>query len=225
MDPRLAHRGAGGRVKVYLNDFSNAPLRVRIALALKQIAAEEIHIDLEREDRAEASPELGGINPQHMLPVLVDGKLVIHQSLAIIEYLEEKKPHPALLPSDAPGKARVRSLALMIACDGQPLLNLRVRRYLAQALSRQGTDRWFRHWMDLSLSEYEAALARDGATGRFSHGDAPTLADVCLVPQILMAQRFDIPVGSFRRSMRIFDACMALPEFTSATEKAGSVPI
>ena len=125
-----------------------------------------------------------------MLPVLVDGEHVIRQSLAIIEYLEEKKPLPALLPSDAAGKARVRSLALMIACDGQPLVNLRVRRYIASkmGLSEAGASVWLHHWMKLSLEEYEAALVGDANGGSFSHGDSPTLADVCLVPQILMAR-------------------------------------
>lgn len=121
-------------MKVYLNDFSNAPLRVRIALALKKVSPEEIHIDFQRDGGQQHSREFGAINPQHMLPVLIDGEHVIHQSLAIIEYLEERKLLPALLPADAAGRARVRSLALMIACDGQPLLNLRVRNYLAAGM-------------------------------------------------------------------------------------------
>lgn len=215
-------------MKIYLNDFSNAPLRVRIAIALKKIVVEEVHVDLERDDWPEGFVELNEINPQRMLPVLVDGPLVIHQSLAIIEYLEEMKPLPSLLPADAAGRARVRSLALMIACDGQPLLNLRVRKYIAREFTLPGADRWFRHWMASSLGEFEATLARDGVTGRYAHGDSPTLADVCLVPQVLMARRFDIPVRPYRRLMRIFDSCMALPEFAAAApqpEKAGTVPV
>lgn len=206
-------------MKVYLNDFSNAPLRVRIALALKKFASEEIHIDFQRDGGQQHSREFGALNPQHMLPVLVDGKHVIHQSLAIIEYLEEKKPLPALLPADASGRARVRSLALMIACDGQPLLNLRVRNYLVSgmALPPERTSRWFCYWMELSLGEYEACLAADGQGGTFSHGDAPTLADVCLVPQILMAQRFKVDTAPYPRVMKVFDNCMALPEFSGAT--------
>jgi len=212
-------------LKVYLNDFSNAPLRVRIAIALKKLAVDEVHVDLECEDWLRDFPDFGTLNPQSMLPVLVDGRHVIHQSLAIIEYLEEKKPLPSLLPPDAAGKARVRSLALMIACDGQPLLNLRVRRYLAAEFSPSGAEKWFRHWMGVSLQEYEGALARDAVPGRYSHGDSPTLADVCLVPQILMAQRFSIPTSPYRRAIRVFEACMALPAFAGATtEKMGSVP-
>jgi maleylacetoacetate isomerase len=203
-------------IKIYLNDFSNAPLRVRIAIALKKLAVEEVHVDLERDDWPEGFAEFDKINPQRMLPVLVDGSLVIHQSLAIIEYLEEMKPLPSLLPADAAGRARVRSLALMIACDGQPLLNLRVRKYLAREFSLPGADRWFGHWMASSLGEFEAALARDAMAGRYAHGDSPTIADVCLVPQVLMALRFEVPVRPFRRLMRIFDACMALPELAAA---------
>jgi maleylacetoacetate isomerase len=203
-------------VKIYLNHTSNAPQRVRIALALKQIAVEEIPIDLERDGGEQHAPAFAAINPQRMLPVLVDGDCVIRQSLAILEYLEEKKPDPALLPSDAAGKARVRSLAQMIACDGQPLLNLRVRTYLNAALrlSAAQSSAWFHHWMRLSLAEYEAALA-DGKSGRFSHGDRPTLADVCLVPQVLMARRFDVPTSDYPNITRIFATCMTLAEFRS----------
>lgn len=207
-------------MKIYLNDFSNAPLRVRIALALKRLRLEEVYVDLERDDWLQHAPELAALNPQHMLPVLVDGKHTIRQSLAIIEYLEEKHPLPSLFPSDAPGRARVRSLALMIACDGQPLLNLRVRKYLGSELSPQHAEKWFRHWMELSLREYEAALARDAVAGRYSHGDAPTLADVCLVPQMLMAQRFNVPTAPYERATRVFEACMELREFAAATSSA-----
>jgi len=200
-------------LKIYLNDFSNAPLRVRIAMALKKLQIEEVHIDLERPDWLRHCPEFASLNPQHMLPVLVDGKQIIRQSLAIIEYLEEKHPLPSLFPPDAPGRARVRSLALMIACDGQPLLNLRVRNYLASEMSPQHAEKWLKHWMELSLREYEASLALDGVAGRYSHGDSPTLADVCLVPQMLMAQRFSVPTAPYRRATRIFEACIELPEF------------
>jgi len=209
-------------VKLYLNEVSNAPLRVRLALALKGIAVEEIRVDLERGGGEQHSSAFGAINPQHMLPVLVDGEHVVRQSLAIIEYLEELKPRPALLPPDRAGRTRVRSLALMIACDGQPLLNLRVRRYLADGLGLPAAqaDRWFRHWMGQSLAEYEAVLARDGMSGRFSHGDAPTLADVCLVPQVLMAERFGVPTSGYAQVMRAFEACMALPEIRSVVDRA-----
>jgi maleylacetoacetate isomerase len=211
-------------LKIYLNDFSNAPIRVRIAIALKKLEVEEIHLDLERDDWRRECPEFAAVNPQHMLPVLVDGRHTIHQSLAIIEYLEEKKPLPGLLPPDPAGRARVRSLALMIACDGQPLLNLRVRKYLASQFSPRDAETWFRHWMELSLREYEAILGRDAVPGRYSHGDSPTIADVCLVPQVLMAQRFNIPTTSCRRATRVFEACMELPEFATVAGAASVVP-
>lgn len=204
-------------MRVYLNHVSNAPQRVRLALALKKIAVEEIYVDFERNGGEQHASAFAAINPQHMLPVLVDGDCVIRQSLAIIEYLEEKKPEPALLPSDAAGKARVRALALMIACDGQPLLNLRVRSYLDQELELSATQAsaWFRHWMGLSLGEYEAALAGETRRGRFSHGNSPTLADVCLVPQVLMAERFGVPTSGYPNVTGVFNACMSLPEFRS----------
>jgi len=210
-------------LKIYLNDFSNAPLRVRIAVALKKLEVEEIHLDLERDDWRRDCPEFASVNPQQMLPVLVDGRHTIHQSLAIIEYLEEKKPFPSLLPPDPAGRARVRSLALMIACDGQPLLNLRVRKYLASQFSPHGAETWVKHWMELGLREYEAFLVRDAAAGRYSHGDSPTLADVCLVPQMLMAQRFNIPTTAYRRATRVFEACMELPEFAAVVGAAAVV--
>jgi maleylpyruvate isomerase len=218
-------------LKVYLNGFSNAPLRVRIALALKGLCAEEVVVDIEPDDWARRTPELASLNPQQMLPVLIDGSHVIPQSLAIIEYLEEKHPLPRLLPPDAAGRARVRALALLIACDGQPLLNLRVRKYLEAEFSHNDAEKWFRHWMQLSLREYEASLARVAMGGRYSYGDYPTLADVCLVPQMLMAQRFNMPTDDYPRCKRVFEACMEMPVFAAVaggatqTRKMGSVPI
>jgi len=209
-------------VKVYLNRTSNAPQRVRIALALKRISAEEIYVDLERAGGGQQAEAFGAINPQRLVPVLVDGEQVIRQSLAIIEYLEEKNPQPALLPADRVGRAHVRSLAQVIACDGQPLVNLRVRLYLTSALGLSAAQRteWLHHWLTLSLKEYEAALSMDPATGRFSHSNSPTLADVCLFPQVLMAQRFAIPISQFSNVSRIFDACMALSEFRTVADEA-----
>ena len=205
-------------MKVYLNDFSNAPLRVRIAISWKEMDVEEVHVDLERSGGEQHSDAFRRLNPQEMIPVLVDGDRVIRQSLAIIEYLEHKKPVPALLPPDEGGRARVRALAMTMACDGQPLLNLRVRQYLESRLElndRQCAE-WFAHWMRRSLGEYESLLKCDGETGRFSHGDAPTLADVCLVPQVLMAQRFMIGIDDFPEVARIFAAAIELEKFAAA---------
>lgn len=202
-------------MKVYLSGFSNSPLRVRLALALKGIKAEEIYIDLERDGGEQHSAAFAALNPQQMVPLLVDDDRVIRQSLAIIEYLEETHPLPPLLPKNPAERAHVRSLALILACDGQPLLNLRVRQYLAleMALPPAQTATWFRHWMQRSLAEYEGMLVCTKAAGRFSHGDSPTLADVCLVPQVLMARRFNVPTSDFPALMQVFDACIELPEF------------
>jgi maleylacetoacetate isomerase len=207
-------------MKVYVNNVSNAPLRIRIALALKNLHAEEIFIDLDAGENHRAAYR--ALNPQAMLPTLVDGEAVITQSLAIIEYLEEKYPHPPLLPSDPQERARVRSLALLLACDGQPLLNLRVRRYLADPLGLAPEKRawWFRHWMSLNLSEYEAMIAGHPATGLFSHGDHPTLADVCLFPQVLMAQRFDVPLARYPTINRVVAACRSIPAFNAVASRA-----
>lgn len=205
-------------MKVYLNRTSNAPLRVRIAIALKQIAVEEVHVALEAEDQHERNFQ--ELNPQRMVPVLVDGEHVIRQSLAIIEFIDETKPSPPLLPPDPLGRARVRSLALLVACDGQPLMNLRVRQYLQSTLQLPESQQkeWLTHWMRLSLQEYDLLL-QDGQSGIFSHGDHPTLADICLVPQVLMAERFNIEVGDFADVQRIFRTMMALREVRAAIGK------
>jgi maleylpyruvate isomerase len=208
-------------MKVYLNRTSNAPLRVRIAIALKDIDAEEVHVDLERNGGGQHVDIFRCMNPQGMIPVLVDGDQVVRQSLAIIEYLEECQPNPALLPKDRGGRARVRSLAMVMACDGQPLLNLRVRQYLELRLRLPDAacTEWVEHWMRLSLREYESLLESDPRTGRFSHGDTPTLADVCLVPQVLMAQRLGIGwLEDFPLTMRIFRETMALEKVAAAID-------
>jgi len=142
---------------------------------------------------------------------------VLTQSLAIIEYLEESHPQPPLLPADPIGRARVRSLALDIACEIHPLNNLRVLRYLVHDLkvSDEDKDRWYRHWVETGLEVVERQLAGHPSTGRFCHGDTPTLADCTLVPQILNAKRVDCRLDHVPTVMRVFDACMALEAFDS----------
>jgi maleylacetoacetate isomerase/maleylpyruvate isomerase len=208
-------------MKVYLNRTSNAPLRVRIAIALKHLAVEEVNVIID--GGQQHAEEFKVLNPQKMVPVLVDGDNIVRQSLAIIEYLNDKQPLPPLLPADSFGRARVRALALAVACDGQPLLNLRVRQYLQSVVQLTATQRrdWMKRWMLLSLAEYEA-LVNDGRNGVFSHGDTPTLADVCLVPQVLMAERFKIGTSGFPALMRIFAAMMALHEVRAAVARSAS---
>ena len=154
------------------------------------------------------------MSASRLVPTLLDGDQVLTQSLAIIEYLDEIHPEPPLLPRDAAGRARVRSLAFDVACEIHPLNNLRVLRYLVRDMKVGDEDknRWYRHWVETGLETVERQLDSP-ATGRFCHGDAPTLADIVLVPQILNAQRYDCRLDHVPRVMRVFDACIALPAF------------
>jgi maleylacetoacetate isomerase len=152
------------------------------------------------------------------VPTLVDGDQVITQSLAIIEYLDETHPHPPLLPGSAADRARIRSIALTIACDIHPIDNLRVLRYLTgeMKLSEDDKNKWYAHWIREGLGPLEKQLAGDPRTGRFCHGDTPTLADVCLVPQLANARRGNIDVNDYPTLARIEIACNALPAFADA---------
>ena len=153
------------------------------------------------------------------MPLLVaDGGAVLTQSLAIIEYLDEAYPAPPFLPATPADRARVRGIALEIACDIHPLNNLRVLQYLKNTLgvSEEQKDAWYKYWIDVGLEALETRLARDKATGRFCHGDAPTLADICLVPQLANARRMNIDVSLFPTLIRIDAACNTLPAFADA---------
>jgi maleylpyruvate isomerase len=150
--------------------------------------------------------------------LLTDEGAVLAQSLAIIEYLEETHPSPPLLPGDAAARARVRGIALQIACDIHPLDNLRVLRYLLHTVgvTEEQKDAWYKYWIDVGLEALEIQLSRDAATGRFCHGDAPTLADVCLVPQLANARRVAMDLSPYPTLTRIETACRALPAFAAA---------
>ncbi len=206
-------------MELYNYAFSNASVRTRIVLYLKNISFKLIDIDL-LQCQVDGRSFLE-LNPQGMVPTLVDGDLTLNQSLAIAEYLDEIFPTPALLPSDMKHRARVRSLALMIACDGQPIVNLRVRRYLRTRLkfSRQQLLVWMRHWLDTSLSEYETLIRRDSRRGSFSHGEDVTLADVFLVPQVLLARRFDVGLTKYPHVQRIYHHCLLLSAFQRAVSE------
>jgi maleylacetoacetate isomerase len=204
---------------VKLHDYfrSSAAYRVRIALNLKGLTAERAFVHLRR--GAQDSDDYRALNPQGLVPVLeTDDGAVITQSLAIVEYLEETHPLPPLLPGDANGRARVRGIALAIACDIHPLNNLRVLRYLTGTLGvpEAQKDGWYRYWCDTGLEALERRLADDAATGAFCHGDAPTLADVCLVPQLANARRMAVDLSAFPTLLRIDAACQALPAFAAA---------
>jgi maleylacetoacetate isomerase/maleylpyruvate isomerase len=196
---------------------SLASFRVRIALNLKNVPAEVIFVDLDA--NAHRNPEYRKINPQMALPALVeDDGTTLFQSLAILEYLEEKYPEPPLLPADALGRARVRALALMVACEGHPPLVPRIRRYLDRELNLRESQQteWRRHWTLETLTALEKHLARDKETGRFCHGDTPTLADICLVGHATVAAMLQIDLKPWPTVKRIYETSMAMPEFATA---------
>ena len=202
-------------MRLYTYFRSSAAFRVRIALNLKGVDYEPQFVHLAKGEHLQ--PAYRAINPQGLLPALeVDGALLA-QSLAIIEYLEETNPLPPLLPRDPLGRARVRGLSLIVACEIHPLNNPRVLKYVKNALghSQEEVDAWYRHWIADGLAKLEAELDRPG-TGRCCHGDAPSMADCCLVPQIFNARRFNCDLAPYPAVMRVFDACMQLDAFDRA---------
>jgi maleylpyruvate isomerase len=205
-------------MKLYTYFRSSAAYRVRIALNLKGLAYEAVPVHLLKAGGEQLRSEYRSINPSGLVPTLRDDNTTLTQSLAIIEYLDETHPSPALLPADAAGRARVRALAQMIACDIHPLNNLRVLRYLVRTLgiSDEQKNAWYRHWILEGFAALEAHLARDPQTGRFCHGDAPTLADCCLAPQIYNAERFEIDMAPYPTIARIHAASVELPAFQAA---------
>jgi maleylacetoacetate isomerase len=199
---------------------SSASYRVRIALALKKLDWNYIPIHLVKNEQLQ--PPYADLSPAKLVPLLRDGDELLSQSLAIIEYLEETHPTPPLLPPTAAERARVRALALDIACEIHPLDNLRVLRYLVRELgvSDEAKDRWYRHWVESGLVTVERKLAGSSATGRYCHGDTPTLADCVLVPQIFNAQRYNCRLDHVPSAMRVFEACMQHDAFISAEPSA-----
>jgi len=194
---------------------SLATYRVRVALALKGVEAHEVSVDLLQ--GTQHGDDYKAVNPQSVVPSLVideDGA-PLFQSLAILEYLEEKYPQPPLLPRDARGRARVRGLALIVACDGHPLIVPRIRNYLERELhvDEAARNRWLQHWTLKALEALEAHLAKERETGRFCHGDAPTFADICLAGQVFAAGYFDAKTTAMPTVMRIFDECMKIDAF------------
>ena len=202
-------------MKLYTYFRSSAAFRVRIALNLKGLAYEPVFVHLPKGEHRK--PEYAAVDPQGLLPTLVDDRYALSQSLAIMEYLEERHPRPALLPSDPIGRARVRSLALLVACEIHPLNNLRVLQHLKRQLgqSEEQVNTWYRHWIADGLAKLEADLGH-GGTGRYCHGDSPTMADCCLVPQIFNAKRYDSDLAPYPTALRVFDACMKLEAFDRA---------
>lgn len=209
-------------LKLYSYFRSSASYRVRIALNLKGLSYETIPVHLLKGGGQQLMPEYLKLNPDGLMPTLVtdgDTSVALAQSLAIIEYLEEAYPQRPLLPENALDRAFVRSIALMIACEIHPLNNLRVLRYLVRDLkvSEEGKTAWYRHWCEHGLVSIEAILARDARVGKFCYGDAPSLADCFLVPQVANARRFECDLSHMPTVLRIYEVCMALDAFISAS--------
>jgi maleylacetoacetate isomerase len=197
---------------------SSASYRVRIALALKGLPYTYRSVHLQRNEHLQEP--FASMAAARLVPLLRNGDELVSQSLAIIEYLDETHPTPALLPADPLGRARVRSLALDIACEIHPLNNLRVLRYLVGPLgtTEDAKNAWYRHWVESGLAVVEARLKEQ--PGTYCHGDTPGLADCVLVPQIFNARRFDCDLSQVPEVMRVFDACMRLPAFEDTRPEA-----
>lgn len=207
-------------MKLYGYWRSLAAFRVRIALNLKGIPFEVESMDLVKGDQF--SDAFRKINPQMVVPALVDGDTVLTQSMAILEYLDETHPAPPLLPSDPAGRARVRSLCMASVADIHPLLVPRIRKYITQDMghSEEELTAWIHTWMTTGLTAIEEMLAGDPATGTYCHGDDVTMADLCLVPQFGAANMFGLDTGAYPTCKRIFEACMQVPAFFDARPQA-----
>ena len=205
-------------MKLYTFFRSSASYRVRIALNLKGLDYEQVPIHLRRGGGEQFGPAYKSINPQALVPALEDGGRILTQSLAIIEYLEEKHSKPPLLPVDPADRALVRSMALIIACEVHPIQNLRVLNYLKKEhkQSDEAMNSWARHWINLGFSALEQTVVSSLRRGKFCFGDAPTLADICLVPQLANARRFGCDLSPFPALLQIETHCAALPAFANA---------
>ncbi len=197
---------------------SSAAFRVRIALGLKGLPFDTLPVHLTRAGGEQHGADYRALNPQELVPTLVAGEAVLTQSLAIIEYLEESYPEPALLPRSAVARARVRALALAIACEIHPLNNLRVLQFLGEFFGADETAKatWYHHWLEAGLAPLERQLAASAQTGRCCHGDQPGLADACLVPQLYNARRYALDLAPYPTLLRIEAACLELPAFVAA---------
>lgn len=204
-------------MQLYTYFRSSAAYRVRIALNLKGLTAEEIYLHLRKREHLEA--DYLKLNPQGLLPTLIDDDgVTLSQSLAILEYLDETRPQPPILPAEAASRARVRQLAQVVACDIHPIDNLKVLNYLTNELgvSDEARVTWYRHWIGQGMTALERLLADSDATGTYCHGDTPTIADICLVPQVYNAKRFDTDMSPYPTVMRINEACLQLDAFAKA---------
>jgi maleylpyruvate isomerase len=205
-------------MKLYSYFRSSAAYRVRIALNLKGLDYEYAPVHLLRDGGQQLKPEYRELNPDGIVPTFVDGDDVLTQSLAIIEYLEETHPEPALLPRNPIDRAFVRSVALQVACEIHPVDNLRVLKYLKHELkvADEVKDAWYKHWIDSGFAALEKRLARDKRVDSLTFGDTPTIADLCIVPQVFNAQRFNIDLTPYPTIVRIAEAANQLDAFVKA---------
>jgi len=197
--------------------LSSASYRVRIALNLKGLEVATVPVHLRRGEQRQ--PEFLQLNSQGFVPALrLDDGEVLTQSMAIIEYLDERYPQPPLLPAAPAARARARALCQLIACDVHPLNNLRVLKYLeAQlGLDEDARNAWYRHWIQAGFEALEQSLTRDAPSGRFCHGESPGMADVLLVPQVFNARRFSVDLAPYPRITAIDAACREIPAFAAA---------
>jgi maleylpyruvate isomerase len=203
-------------MKLYTYFRSSASFRVRIALALKGLAPEAAYISLVNGEQG--TEAFRGVSPQALVPALEDDGRTLIQSLAIMEYLDERHPEPPLLPRGALDRAYVRAVSQIIACEIHPLNNLRTLKHIRKTygLDEAGVNAWYRHWIADGLGMLERYLAAERRTGRYAFGDAPTVADCCIVPQIFNAKRYECDVSPYTLTMRIFDQCMQHDAFVSA---------
>ncbi len=206
-------------MKLYTYWRSSAAYRVRIGLNLKETSYEDVYVHLVKDGGEQLSESYQAINPQALVPSLElpDGQYLT-QSMAILEYLDETVDGHNLLPRDALDRAYVRSLAQSIACEVHPVNNLRVLKYLSSALKVTDDDKtaWYRHWVEVGLNAFEQALEKSDKMGDFCFGDKPTLADICLVPQVYNARRFNVDLTPYPHIIRIDKNCQSLDAFAKA---------
>ena len=205
-------------LRLYSYWRSSAAYRVRIGLNLKGLAYETVPVHLVRDGGEQHGPAFRQVNPQGRVPVLEHGRRILRQSVAILEYLDETWPTPALLPSGSRDRQRVRAIAQAVACDIHPLNNLCVQQYFEHTwhVPQAERDSWMQYWICDGFAAIEAMINDHPATGRYCEGDTPTLADCCLIPQVYNARRFSVDMGAFPTIVRIEQACLALPEFDAA---------